>query len=233
MNFTLVNILLGVIAIVLFFILLKFLKDIFYATVTVMAFLIVALIGMSIIVYMDATELRQDFRGDKVIAFEYEDEIVGGIDVKSDGSRALLGNGSNITHFTSDRLSAFQQRQNTSENQSLTLIIDVESINSSYEVMVANRTVQMDANKFRQVLESDDISEIEPILLQGAERQLLPYKDVVKLRSIVISNGFIREAYGSGPNFLLTLLREGHLKIQPEYRTATIVKNLPEAGIGE
>lgn len=230
---TTVNIILAVIAIIVFFVALKTLKSIFTAIASVMGFLVICLLAFSVIIYLDAGQLQDSFSEDKLILFEHTNEIRSGILITGGSSEALISQDSEITHLTQTTLQNYTQTIEEGEIDSLPygliLTIDAESFEKNFTLAMGERDINMTEDVYNNIFLAQSIDDIDAILFEeyGNVGSLVIYEDATEIKSIIASNAFIEDAASTGSNYLLNLVREGDLELHPDFLTQTILKSIP------
>lgn len=230
---TTVNIILAVIGIIVFFVALKTLKNVFTAIASVMGFLIICLLAFSVIIYIDAGQLQEGFSEDKLILFEHTNEVRSGILITGGSSDALISQDSEITHLSQNRLQNYTALINSSEIESLPygliLTVDAEDLSKNFTLTMGSQDINLTSTVYDQIFLAETVEEINTILSEeyGAVGRLVAYEDATEVKSVIASNAFIEDAASTGSNYLLNLVREGSLEIYPDFLTQTILKSLP------
>lgn len=231
---TTVNIILGVIAIIVFFVALKMLKNVFTAIASVMVFLIVCMLAFSVIIYIDAGQLQDSFSEDKLIMFNLEGEQRAGITVENGSSDALISRDSTIRHLKTEELSRYSTLVNEEDFENVTygliLRVNLSALDFEFDVELGENNITLDNETFVDIMLAESIEEIDAILFEryGEVGSLVIYEDATEIKSIFASNAFLEDAGRSGSNYLLQLIRQGDLEMHPEFLTQTILRSLPE-----
>jgi len=230
-----------VLLLIAFVILLKVLRSVVIAVLGVVGLFVVLLIAGGIVLYVDASNLKSAFEGDKLFVLTKDGEVKTGLVVSDMQS---LEEGNLVDYLTSEEVGeansffAEEEYGDLRGDNDLLIVFRYRAFNGTEGLEFEDLGVSISYEEIGLILEADTLEEAVSIMLddegfEGEERDLVfaelleEFGSVEELKAVLLMFLFGDRVMDEGPRFLSDNYVEENLIINPEFITIRLVERIP------
>jgi hypothetical protein len=234
-----------VIAIVLFFVLLKILKNVFKAVVITLLICIAILGIIGFIIYFDSAKLNKAIAGDKTLLMLKDNKVVAGVRINNlNKQNDILTNGVFTSH-DEEKLKYYEEKINDAkyeEKDNLILIFNQNSFSGAENLVIGEKSIKITKEKLSRTLDAKTVDQIFEALLEGenftsAEKQQAKnavtskFNTPQELKNTIFINVFMEDLKAEGISFIVRNANNNSLQTKPEFLTIKLLKYLPNRAL--